>query len=115
MERCKIGLAQDRLNKVTPRTTWHTLPKNSRVFSIFALKSTTGLRLDAGERIYIPASVKSEQQNDSDLGLHVVTMPKDGSGKVYCSCPAWRFQKSPVSKRTCKHCDAVQIAIDHSV
>lgn len=115
MEKCKIGLAQDRRHQVMPRTTWQTLPKNSRVFSIFALKSTTGLRLEAGERVYIPASVKPEKHDDSDLGLHAVTMPKNGSRKLYCSCPAWRFQKSSASQRTCKHCDAVQTALQVNV
>lgn len=23
-----------------------------------------------------------------------------------CTCPAWRFQKKPISERTCKHLDA---------
>jgi len=28
-------------------------------------------------------------------------------GNVYCTCPAWRFQKSkPVLERTCKHIKA---------
>lgn len=114
MEKCKIGLAQDRRHRVIPRTTWQTLPKDSRIFSIFALKSTSGLKMDAGDRVYLPASVKPERHDDSDLGLHAVTMPKDGSGKLYCTCPAWRFQKIAPSNRTCKHCDAVQAALQRS-
>ena len=26
-----------------------------------------------------------------------------GNGHIYCSCPAWRFQKLAPTLRTCKH------------
>lgn len=32
---------------------------------------------------------------------------KGKDGVVYCTCPAWRFQKLPVAARTCKHIKSV--------
>lgn len=29
-------------------------------------------------------------------------------GNVYCTCPAWRFQKTAAGKRTCKHIKAFE-------
>jgi hypothetical protein len=37
---------------------------------------------------------------------HEVKLGKDGN--VYCSCPAWRFQKVHPHARTCKHIKAAQ-------
>lgn len=112
MEKCKIDVIADQKPKVKvrPEPTWQTLPKDSLIFSISALKSTSGLQLKAGDKLFIPASCETKNSDGSDRTLHAVTMPKDGSGKVYCSCPAWRFQKESPSKRTCKHCDLVEIA-----
>jgi predicted nucleic acid-binding Zn finger protein len=28
-------------------------------------------------------------------------------GVLYCSCPAWRFQRKPAAERSCKHMRAV--------
>jgi hypothetical protein len=33
--------------------------------------------------------------------MHEVT--RDSRGNLYCSCPAWKFQKKPVEDRSCKH------------
>ena len=34
----------------------------------------------------------------------VYTIKRGGDGNVYCSCPAWKFQKGVSPKdRTCKH------------
>jgi hypothetical protein len=33
-----------------------------------------------------------------------IRMGKDGN--VYCTCAAWRFQRKPVTARTCKHLQA---------
>ena len=30
-----------------------------------------------------------------------------GDGNVYCTCPAWKFQKLPPKERTCKHMKAL--------
>ena len=35
-----------------------------------------------------------------------LSLGKDGN--VYCSCPAWRFQKTAAGKRTCKHIKAFE-------
>jgi len=34
------------------------------------------------------------------------------AGSFTCSCPAWRFQRRPVSDRTCKHIRWVQDEIE---
>jgi hypothetical protein len=35
-----------------------------------------------------------------------VTRAKEGDG-MYCSCPAWKYQRKNPAMRTCKHCEAV--------
>ena len=32
---------------------------------------------------------------------------RGANGHIYCSCPAWRYQKLPPMKRTCKHLKAL--------
>lgn len=34
-------------------------------------------------------------------GWHKIVLGEDGV--VYCSCPAWKFQKGEPAKRSCKH------------
>ena len=34
-----------------------------------------------------------------------------GDGNVYCTCPAWKFQKLPPKERTCKHMKALSSQI----
>jgi len=29
------------------------------------------------------------------------------SGRVYCTCPAWRFERAPIDQRCCKHMRAM--------
>ena len=31
------------------------------------------------------------------------TVKQGRDGVVYCSCPAWRFQRVPARQRSCKH------------
>ena len=33
----------------------------------------------------------------------VYTIRRGGDGNVWCSCPAWKFQKLAPKDRTCKH------------
>jgi hypothetical protein len=33
----------------------------------------------------------------------VYTIRRGADGNVYCSCPAWKFQKLNPAQRTCKH------------
>jgi hypothetical protein len=50
-----------------------------------------------------PLAALAEYESDSTPGkMYQVMMGEDGV--VYCTCPAWRFQKgrSP-SERVCKH------------
>ena len=39
------------------------------------------------------------------------TIKQGADGVVYCSCPAWKFQKAPVEKRSCKHIRKVMKAL----
>jgi predicted nucleic acid-binding Zn finger protein len=36
-------------------------------------------------------------------GTTSYTVKKGQDGVVYCSCPAWRFQKVAAAHRSCKH------------
>lgn len=38
--------------------------------------------------------------------MYKVSRARKGDS-VYCSCPAWRFQRVHPLRRTCKHCEAV--------
>lgn len=67
-------------------------------FTIEELRHMGGIALSPGDKV----SVRSSK----NTGVYVVTMPKMGNN-LYCSCPAWKFQKKPASARTCKHCIAV--------
>lgn len=37
----------------------------------------------------------------------VYTIKRGTDGNVYCSCPAWKFQKLSPQLRTCKHLRAL--------
>lgn len=37
----------------------------------------------------------------------VYTIKRGHDGNVYCSCPAWKFQKLAPKDRTCKHLRAL--------
>ena len=113
MAKCQVGLKKDRsaLNSPTVGLDGGQAPKDGLIFDPTKAKELdkkdTLHRLKAGGKIYIPASSK-------DKGYHVVRMPKSG-GKIYCSCPAWKFQKLPAAERTCKHCDVVGMTIGESI
>jgi hypothetical protein len=55
--------------------------------------------------------------NEVDMGQVLLQVPSSssnkhydiilgGDGVVYCTCPAWKFQKLPPAQRTCKHLKA---------
>lgn len=44
----------------------------------------------------------------TDNGHKIV---RGANGHIYCSCPAWRFQKVNPLKRTCKHLIAFAASI----
>ncbi len=44
--------------------------------------------------------------------FHEVRRGKDGN--VYCTCPAWRFQRKAPEDRTCKHIASLAKAIRRS-
>jgi len=43
-----------------------------------------------------------------EVVLHLVNRGSFKAGSFSCSCAAWRFQRRPVSERTCKHIQEVQ-------
>lgn len=45
--------------------------------------------------------------------FHEVRQGRDGN--IYCSCPAWRFQRKPPMERTCKHLRALATAVRQQV
>lgn len=47
------------------------------------------------------AHVKSETREGV---VHQIRMGADGN--VYCTCEAWKYQRKPVTERTCKHLQA---------
>ena len=112
MAKCQIGLKRDRsaLNSPLIGPDGGQAPKDGLIIDPTKAneldKKDTRDRLEAGDKIYIPASSK-------DKGYHILRMPKSG-GKIYCSCPAWKFQKLPAAERTCKHCDVVGTTIGES-
>ena len=67
-------------------------------FTIEELSRMDRIALSPGDTVRVRSS--------TNACVYVVTMPKMGN-TVYCSCPAWKFQKKPASARTCKHCIAV--------
>lgn len=66
------------------------------VKTIEQFKVAKGMRLQPGEHVKVAGSGGAS---------HTVTM--SAKGNLYCSCPAWKFQKVASELRTCKHCDAV--------
>lgn len=65
------------------------------------LAKSAPLKLKRGDKMRVPDS-RGE-------GWHTLTV--SGAGKIYCSCPGWRFQKKPTEDRSCKHCQAVSCHI----
>jgi len=43
-----------------------------------------------------------------EVVLHLDAKGSFKAGAFSCSCPAWRYQRRPVSERTCKHVQEVQ-------
>lgn len=66
------------------------------VKTIEQFKVAKDTRLEPGEHVKVAGSGGAS---------HTVTM--SAKGNLYCSCPAWKFQKVASELRTCKHCDAV--------
>ena len=66
------------------------------VKTIEQFKVANGMMLKPGEHVKVAGSGGAS---------HTVTM--SAKGNLYCSCPAWKFQKVASELRTCKHCDAV--------
>jgi len=44
--------------------------------------------------------------------LHLEDRGAFKTGSFSCSCPAWRFQRRPVSDRVCKHIKSVQVEVE---
>lgn len=58
-----------------------------------------GYALVAGESVWVRSSTTQER--------YKVTRAASDPMSVYCSCPAWKFQRLTPRVRTCKHCIAV--------
>jgi predicted nucleic acid-binding Zn finger protein len=56
-------------------------------------KTTNDLNAQPTMRFTVPGSGSRS---------YTITVP-GGGAPAYCSCPAWRFQKSSPDARTCKH------------
>jgi DNA ligase 1 len=69
-----------------------------------ALKTThewagqKGYALANGEKVLVRSDTSDE--------VYSVARARQGDS-VYCSCPAWKYQRSNPRCRTCKHCEAV--------
>jgi hypothetical protein len=75
------------------------VPLRPKAKTIVQWTEEGGYELKNGEGVEV-ASEKDESV------VYVVKRAKQGTS-VYCSCPAWKYQRlSPVC-RTCKHCTAV--------
>ncbi len=104
LAKCQIGLKKDKVALSAPAVSLTDVPKDGKIMDSKTPVKSGSLAMKAGEKVYILASSK-------EGGYHVVSKPKAG-GKVYCSCPAWRFQKLPAAERTCKHCDLVTMNLE---
>ena len=58
-----------------------------------------GYELANGESVFVISS--------SNSSIHYKVSKAATGSSVYCSCPAWKFQKLNPAVRTCKHCIAV--------
>lgn len=54
---------------------------------------------------FAPALLASVPSKSNPCISYEVRRGKDGN--VYCTCPAWRFQKRSPKERTCKHLKAL--------
>jgi hypothetical protein len=63
-------------------------------------KACGGAKLSAGEFVFVRGSRDPTE-------VHKVTMDRAGAS-IYCSCPAWKYQRIAPILRTCKHCEAVR-------
>ena len=73
------------VSAVTPRTlsTW---------------REKGGYKLQNGEEVKVASA--------SSGAVYIVKRARAGDS-VYCSCPAWKYQRLHPTCRTCKHCTAV--------
>lgn len=51
------------------------------------------------------ATVLATVPSSSGAGSYEIRL--GGDGNVYCTCPAWKYQKLPPKERTCKHMKAL--------
>lgn len=56
---------------------------------------------------YELAPGESVQVKGSEDNIYIVKRSQKIPTSVYCSCPAWKYQRLNPLLRTCKHCQAV--------
>lgn len=47
------------------------------------------------------ASLEIGREGTDGRGWHKIVLGQDGT--IYCTCPAWKYQKSSPASRSCKH------------
>lgn len=94
----KIGRELIAASKPQPRT-----ESDNEPWDIEQWRNHGGYELAPGESVKVKGSLDPE-------GIHTIYMVKRSEkvpNSVYCSCPAWKYQKLHPLRRTCKHCKAV--------
>lgn len=62
----------------------------------------------SGEKMEIEGQQVGVEGRD---GRHWYDIIKGRDEVVYCSCPAWKFQRRPAAQRTCKHLQKFQAVL----
>jgi hypothetical protein len=77
-------------------------PKNNNSpnepWDIHQWKNYGGYELAPGESVKVKGSFDN---------VYIVKRSQKITNSVYCSCPAWKYQRLNPIYRTCKHCQAV--------
>ena len=72
--------------------------------------ATTKLTLITGEKLPETATLLAVIPSSTNP-LKSYQIRRGGDGNVYCTCPAWKFQKLSPKERTCKHIKALAAAM----
>jgi len=67
-----------------------------------------GYPLHPGESLWVQSTSKTRE-------IYKITRPKAPGAKLYCSCPAWKYQRLSPAMRVCKHTIVIQGDHDDAV